>query len=89
MGGSATTVTNTTTGGGTTTVVTTHPHSSAFATGIRVNAGALATTVTTTTADGAKNATVTHSTITNSGTINVEAVTANGGPARPPTAFGL
>jgi uncharacterized protein with beta-barrel porin domain len=83
------TQTSVVTGTGTTatTVVTTHPHSSAIATGIRLNAGLYGTTSTTTPA-GSTTPVVHHNntTITNSGTIDVRAITANGGPAQ---AYGI
>jgi uncharacterized protein with beta-barrel porin domain len=85
MGTTSTTVTNTTAGGATTQVVTTHPHSSALATGIRVDAGLLGVTTTTTPAGGTPVVHHNNTTITNSGTIDVTAIT-NGGPAQ---AYGI
>ncbi|MFL6735440.1 MAG: autotransporter domain-containing protein [Sphingomonas sp.] len=81
MGTTATTHTNTTSGGATTQVVTTHPHSAAHATGIRVNGGLLGTETITTTANGAVNVNHHNATIANSGTIDVTAITGKGGAA--------
>jgi hypothetical protein len=88
--GLGTTQTSVVNGTGTTatTAVTTHPHSSALATGIRLNAGLLGTTTTTTVGTGTTAVQTVHhnnTTITNSGTIDVTAIT-NGGPAQ---AYGI
>ncbi len=89
LGTTATTVVHTATGGATSKVVTTHPHSSAHATGIRVNGGVNAVSYTTsTTTAGGKVTPHTHTTnltINNSGSIDVTAIT-NGGAAQ---AYGI
>ena len=78
--------TQTTVGAGATAVVNTHQHSSANATGILLKAGAFTTTHATTPAGGTPTTVVGNTSITNTGTINVDAVTAKGGPA---TAYGI
>jgi len=63
--------------------MTTHPHSGATATGIRLNAGLIGTTTTTT--SGTPVVHHNNTVITNSGAIDVTAIT-NGGPAN---AYGI